>query len=285
MESQVTAVEGMLGVTFSATQQVDQAGLAALLAPMAPIAVDLPEPIVRTAPDGTDEIVLPAGPQQLTAEQAAAGLFARRVNQTEALRLQGQDAIWKGIVDGADRLPGSTAGGQPADVAGFLAAIGAGSRTVVSPEATPALDVVTNPDGIDLLELDLVDLRMLMARILPTAASPTGSGLRIRLVNHTGEASALYDVTARLQFIGANVVSIDDQAGGPAVDGTSLIYDPSLTQEEVDSLTIATGSAAASPATKRIDGVDVTVDLGRDFLTFLEEDSATGDVATTTTGG
>ena len=59
----------------------------------------------------------------------------------------------------------------PTDVAGFLAAIGAGPRTVVSLTVTPALDLVTNPDGIDLLEVDTVDMRILMARILPTAVS------------------------------------------------------------------------------------------------------------------
>ncbi|HEY8094258.1 MAG TPA: LCP family protein, partial [Acidimicrobiales bacterium] len=77
LDAQVTATEGMLGVTFSAVEQVDEAGLRALLEPLGPIAVDLPQTVVRTAADGTVILELPAGPQELTAEQAAAVLFTR----------------------------------------------------------------------------------------------------------------------------------------------------------------------------------------------------------------
>ena len=53
LEAQRTAVEGLLGVTFSVVEEVDEAGMVALLEPLAPIAVDLPQPVVRTAADGT----------------------------------------------------------------------------------------------------------------------------------------------------------------------------------------------------------------------------------------
>jgi hypothetical protein len=298
-DEQVTAAEGLLGVTFSATDQLDEAGLRALLAPLAPISVDLPEPVVRTI-DGTDQILLPKGPQDLTADQAAAVLFARRTGESESFRLPNEVAVWKGIMaavgraeqgDGDPEPAGSTAsspgtsGAAPAEVPAFLQAVGAGPSQVVTLPVTRAVDAVTNPDGIDLLQLDVIDLRMLMARILPSAVSPTGSGLRIRLVNHTGEPAALYDATARLQFVGANVVAIDDAASGPATGVTSISYDPALTQEQVDDLTIATGPAAANPASGRIDGIDVTIDLGQDFLTFLKTSGAAGDVSTTTTAG
>ena len=160
-------------------------------------------------------------------------------------------------------------------MAGFLAAIGAGPRTRREPHrARPALDVVTNPDGIDLLEVDPVDLRILMARILPTAASPTGSGLRVQLVNATGDPDALREATARLQFVGADVVAVNDGADIATAAESSLRYDPSLTQEQVDTLTLAVGPVVAGPATESIDGVDVTLELGQDFLTFLEAAAA-----------
>ena len=159
-------------------------------------------------------------------------------------------------------------------MAGFLAAIGAGPRTVVSPVATPALDAVTNPDGIDLLELDLVDLRILVARMLPTAASPTGSGLRVQLVNESGDPDALYQATARLQFVGAGVVAVNDGTGAAPTQGTTLVHDPSLARDQIDTLTLAVGPAGARPASEGIDGVDVTVILGREFTDFLREAAA-----------
>jgi hypothetical protein len=291
---QVTATEGLLGVTFSVAEQVDEAGMKALFAPLEPIPVDLPDPVVRTAPDGTVLMQLPAGPQELTAAQAAAVLFTRVANETEYVRLPDQIAVWTGVVAVSDRVAAPATEEAPTDVAGFLAAIGAGSRTVVSLTVTPALDVVTNPEGIDLLEVDTVDMRILMARILPTAASPTGSGLRVRLVNGTGDADALYEATARLQFVGADVVAVDDGADGTTAAESSLRFDPSLTREQVDTLTLAVGPVVATPATERIDGVDVTLELGQDFLAFLraaaaeaaaQAVSSTAGVATTAPAG
>ena len=65
------------------------------------------------------------------------------------------------------------------------------------------------------------------------------------------------------------MVAIDDAAGGPAIKETTLAYDPSLGQEQVDTLTLAVGPAAATPAAERVDGIDVTIDLGQDFMAFL----------------
>ena len=63
---------------------------------------------------------------------------------------------------------------------------------------------------------------------------------------------------------------MDDGTDGTTAAETSLRYDPSLTQEQVDTLTLAVGPVAAAPATERIDGVDVTLELGQDFLAFLQ---------------
>jgi hypothetical protein len=284
MDAQLTAAEGMLGVTFSISQQVDEAGLRTLLEPLAPIAANLPDAIDRPATATGPVLQLAAGPQELTAEQAAAALFARTPNESELVRVPTHLAVWNGIVNAARRVAKPATDGVPTDVAGFLAVIGAGPDVAVSPVVSPLLDTVTNPDGVDLLQLDKVELRMLMARVLPTAASPTGSGLRVRLLNHSGDDRALYEATARLQFVGATVVAIDD-ATGPVVKETAAIYDPSLDGAQLTVLNPAVGEVAARAASQRIDGVDVTVDLGQDFLTFLKTAAEeTGAAPTTTTG-
>ena len=287
MDAQVTATEGLLGVTFSAAEQVDAAGLRTLLAPLGPIPVDLAEPVVRKAGDGAIVLQLPAGPQELSTDQAVAVLFTRTPSESEVARLHASQAVWSGIVAAADRAAAPAPDAAPTDVAGYLAAIGAGPRQAVLIDGTPALDAVTNPDGIDLLELDTVGVRLLMARILPSAASPTGSGLRVRLVDHTGDATALYRATAGLQLVGANVVAVDDAAGGPVAKTTSVLYDPALAANDVESLKPAVGTVTVGPADERIDGVDVTIELGQDFLTFLQDQAgaAGGGVAPATAGG
>jgi LytR cell envelope-related transcriptional attenuator len=282
MDAQVTATEGMLGVTFSASQQVDEAGMRALFEPLAPIPVDLPDAVDRPATATAPAVQLPTGPQELTAEQAAAALFARTPNESEIVRLPIHLAVWNGVVSASRRVAKAASDGVPQDVAGFLAAIGAGPDTAVGPTVSPLLDTVSNPDGVDLLQLDKVDLRLLMARILPTAASPTGSGLRVRLSNHSGDATALREAAARLQFVGATIVAIDDTPAPPAKE-TAVRYDPSLNADQLTVLNPAVGEVAATPAAQRIDGIDVTVDLGQDFLTFLTTaaDGTSGAVPTT----
>ncbi len=226
-------------------------------------------------------------PAELTAEQAAAALYARKASESEISRLPARQALWAGIVQAAAKVnPSTQPGGPPGDVAGYLAALGAGSRTASTLKVSLALDVVTNPDAIDLLQVDSAAAHLLMARILPTAVSPTNGGLRVMLRNRTGDPRALYDATARLLFAGDNLVAVDDEAGQPPVAGSQMSYDPSLTQDRVEGLTVAVGPAVASPAKSRLDGVDVTVDLGQDFLTFLHTSAAEdGAVATSTAGG
>jgi hypothetical protein len=285
LDAQVTGAEGMLGVTFSAQEQVDRAGMAALLAPLGPIAVNLANPVEQTGLDGQVQQVLPAGPQTVTAEQAANALFARRANDSEINRLADEKEIWRGIAEAATRVGKSSPDGAPADAAGYLAAIGAGPRAVDALEVTPVNDVVTNPEGLDLLQVDSAAAQLLMARILPTAISPTNGGLRVRLVNRTGNASALYDATARLLFSGANVVAVDDATGQAVVPGTTISYDSALGQDRIENLTLAVGPSAAGPSRERIDGVDVTIELGQDFETYLQRAATDGAVAPPVSGG
>jgi hypothetical protein len=286
LDAEATGTEGLLGVTFSTSAQVDEAALANLLAPVGPISVNLATPVSRGAADGSVEQVLPAGAQTITAAQAAAALFARRPNDSEINRLDDQVEIWRGITDAASRVAAAASDGAPSDLHGYLAAIGAGTRSARSLDVSQALDVVTNPDGIDLLQTDSASTHLLMARILPTAISPTNGGLRVRLVNRTGDDQALLDATARLLFTGANVVAVDDGAGQAAVPGTSISYDGSLTQDRIEGLTIAVGPSAAAPAQARIDGVDVTIELGEDFENFVQQGiAAPRGVAPTSSGG
>jgi len=286
LDAEATATEGLLGVTFSTEQEVDRDGLLALLAPLGPITVTLSDPVLRTGANGQDEQVLPGGRQTITAQQAVSALYARRANESEILRTPAQVAIWQGIVQAAQTVAKEADTAQPpATVAGYLGALGAGPRAVRTLDVTPALDVVTNPDAIDLLQVDSASTQLLMARILPTAVSPTNGGLRVRLRNQTGDNSALYQATVRLLFAGANVVAVDDTPSAGVSVGTRLEYDPSLTQDRIEGLTVAIGPASAAPAKARVDGVDVTVDLGQDFLAFLKKGTSSGGDVPPTAGG
>ena len=79
-------------------------------------------------------------------------------------------------------------------------------------------------------------------------------------------------------------MAIDDTPAPPAKE-TAVRYDPSLNADQLTVLNPAVGEVAVAPATQRIDGVDVTVELGQDFLTFLASAADQGSGAVPTTDG
>jgi hypothetical protein len=308
----VTAVEGFLGVTFDQAVDARPADLEQLLAPFAPIPVDLDTAVLAPDATGSPTVVQPAGHHDLTAAEAAAVLTAHMPNESEVVRLPHVAAVWHGVASRAgvgvaattasSGIPTSTAevvtstagstaattttSSAPApvlgDVTAFVAALRAGPATSRQVDATPVLDRVNNPLGADLLFVDPPGVRLLMAQVLPSAVSPSNGNMRVRLVNGTGDPAMAYEAVARLIYLGANVVLVSDYDGQL----------PSRTQIELQDMADADaagrfgpylGGADAVASTVKIDGIDATIVLGRDFVTYVDEERAKATTTTSST--
>jgi hypothetical protein len=308
----VTAVEGFLGVTFDQAVDARPADLERLLAPFAPIPVRLDTAVLAPDASGSPVVVQPAGQHDLTAAEAAAVLTAHMPNESEVVRLPHVAAVWQGVASRAgvgvaattasSGLPTSsavvttsTAGATatttssdptPAlgDMEAFVAALRAGPATSRLVDATPVLDRVNNPLGADLLFVDPPGVRLLMAQVLPSAVSPSNGNMRVRLVNATGDPAMAYEAVARLIYLGANVVLASDDDGRP----------PSRTQIELQDMADADAAGRFGPylggadtvaSTVKIDGIDATIVLGRDFVSYIavERAKATTTTSSTTT--
>jgi hypothetical protein len=295
LAAQREAVEGVLGITTSVAEQVDERGLAALLAPYAPLHVKLDDRVLDTDSSGEERVLYPAGTVDLSAAEAAHVLLAKGPNESEVARLPRTVAVWDAVLashakavsttttaagpSGASSVNGDT--DQPATVAAQLAAIAGGDASVHQLTVRPVLDAVENPDGVDLLAPDNTSQKLLMAEVLPGAISPANSNIRFRLVNATGDPAMLAAAVGRLVFVGANVIMVNE-APSPTKE-TVIEYQDESRKAEATRYMPVVGPSVVRLTTGRIDGIDATLVLGQDFATFIEAEDAKAAATSTTT--
>ncbi len=177
-------------------------------------------------------------------------------------------------------------------MAGQIAAMVKGAPVVDTLPVKPVLDPVANPEGVDLLAPDNTGQKLMTAELMPGAISPANTNIRFRVVNATGDPDMLYAAVGRLVFVGANVVIVTD-APTPT-DKTVIEYQDEADKAEATRYLPVVGPATVQPSPDRIDGIDATIVLGKDFATFVaSQGTATpsttspsgpsGGVSTTTT--
>ena len=182
----------------------------------------------------------------------------------------------------------------PATVADLAAQLLAGevqARTLI----TRAPSEVENPTGTDVVIIDRRDANLVFAEVSPGLVSTPNTGLSVRIVapfsDEQIEASGEYESTSELMlgvigemyFFQANVVSVDTQ---PAPDGGAAAVTLIQVAEErfiADMEAIAPivfGESEVVLASTLIEGVDVVITLGTDYIGTR---AANGDRPTDTT--
>jgi hypothetical protein len=261
-------VEDLLGITLNGSVALDEAGLAALLEPYGPFDVDLPG-AQSDSVAGAPEVVVEAGATQLSAAEAARVLTALPTAESEVLRLPNVAATWQGIARAVG--DGISAEGPDAaadDALTEVREVFSGSVGVRAVSAAPVLDLALNPDEVDLLEVDGVEILELVSRVLPGAASPVSSGLRIKLVDATGRPGAIDDAVLLMTYFGVAVVWIED---APEQATTEVRYGNPDDVGVIRELESVFGPSQLAPAERPIEGIDATITLGRTFPEFPAE--------------
>ncbi len=294
LDAQAAAIEGLFGVTLSAKQVVDRAGLEALLEPAGSVSVTLKDPVVGITSSGKDELLVGAGVRRLVPADAAAVLAAAKSGETELARLPRTSALWSALIaqrTGGDAASSTTAPGAstastatttlgggpepPPDVAGYLGAIRSGPAVVVMLSVTPAPAA-----GPDVLAPNNIEIRLLAAELMPGSVSPAGEGARIRILNPTGDPAVLSDAAGAVVYLGFNLV-VAGPTSGPVPARTQLEYHNDKGRGAAEFLTGSLGgSAEVVPSELQVDGLDLTVTLGEDFVRQTLADRA---ARTTTT--
>jgi len=282
------ATSGYLAVTLSASEERAADSLAQLLAPYGPFSVTLDENVVDTATGGTELLLAQAGKTTVTADQMARLLVARRASESEYARLPRIATLWHAIANAVTSAPAATTasgpqtGSAPAlnDIPSFLARMAGGPVNVQELQVRPLLDQASNPDGIDLVEGDVLHARLLMATYLPGALATVAPGLRVRIVDPIGDPHLLDLAVIRLTFAGANVILLGTGTSVPQT--TTIEYDQDTNEQLAKAYGPLFGGADVSKGGTRIDGIDATVTLGRSYAESVAAEEAAAATSSTT---
>ena len=277
----VEAAEGRLGVTMLTSMVAKADDIAALLAPYAPLEVNLAADVVHTDATGVDQVVAPAGTVSADAAMLAAMLTAHQDGRPESDRFGRIGDLWSTIalrvgpgIGTPITTPRSTIGATTpaptddpaADFATFWQALFAGETHVYRLNSTPVTDPKDNPTGADMVDLNLAEVVHVTATVLPSSVSPAFQSITFYVRSPLGDSRLTLEAVSRLVFSGANVVLVkeDTSLEVPALNTISFIDPSDGAQAEAFVKTLGSGYTIVA-AENRIDNVDVVLTLGEQW--------------------
>lgn len=259
------AVESVLSVTLDRSSVVGSDELEVLLQPVAPIAVELPADVIGAESD-TDPL-FEAGAVNLTAAEAAAVFTATSDTQTDADRRGNIQALWGGVAASVGAGRTSPAAAPPlAATATVPELIERLFAAPVQARGLPANPVPADelPEGVDVDELDRAEAVFVLASVASASMSAPSPGLVFRIEAPPGSEERVKVAVAAVLYLGGNVQSVT--LGGATFPETRiLVADESLT-EEAESNNAYFGTTVTRLADPPIEGIDVILQLGTEFL-------------------
>ncbi len=271
---QTSAVARYLGIEFAGSYVADEALLTTLFAPYAPVDVTLDAPVLDTDDKKSDRVLHPAGPVTLSAEAVAQLMLARADGESEEVRLPRLDALWTAV---AKRVPAAPSASPPGSLPALLDGVVRGPHAIYRFAATKVSDTARNPAGIDLLDIDIIDIRTKMAQMLPGAVSSADSNVRVEIRDPFHNPTLVRDTVTLLTFLGAHVVFIRETTDLP-LPTTAVQYQNANNRAPADFLANNMQKSTAQLAPSPIENIDVTIILGTDM-----RDESAARIATSTT--
>ncbi|HAP75867.1 MAG TPA: hypothetical protein DCR14_07255, partial [Acidimicrobiaceae bacterium] len=274
-ESLAFAVESAVGITLDHWLVVTPDELEVLLAPLAPLAVELPVDIYD-GPADDPTLVREAGAGELSAEQWAEVLNARLEGQKERARRQVVEGLWSSVA--------AAAGGGAVSVADIALPLSPDERPVVVDSmsglfdrllAGPAqsrgiaaapLPAEEVPPGVDVEQLDFADAVMVFGSIAPSATTAPRPSLVYRIEAPPGYDDRVKWAVELVLFLGGNVQSVKISADVPERSATEFVMYASASRDDLEAANDVFGSYRFVEPDERIEGVEV---VSKKFLRFL----------------
>ena len=277
VDALVPAVEDALGIAIDVWAVADPATLEALLTPLEPFEVTL-QRSVETLLDGENVPLYAPGEFEMSAFQLAKVVNARALDQREAGRRPAIQAVWQSVVAKIGQgLATVDTGGTPTTFEQVFARLLAGP--VLERELT--VEPSTGIPNVDSDVLDRADTAFVFACIAPGSTTAPAPGMVFRIEAPPGYDAKVLHVVRTLLFLGGNVQSI--WMGGPARPETALLlYDDALTSS-AEYYQQYFGRTVVEAVDTRVQGVDVIIQLGADYLDSQDPNMTTLPATTTTT--
>ncbi len=280
-------VENLLNVSLEQASVVTAQELGVDIASIGTQPVSLPQPVFDTTADGQTITVLDAGSTTLTAAQIATGLASSQVGSPESSRLAQIKALWNAVAragvatsndETSTTVQASSDGAVPVSRTEFFTALFAGEIDVWQFGATLLVDAQRNPANADMYELDGGEVLTVMASVVPSALRLTAMNIAVMVDIPFDNTTYAKEAATRLAFMGANVVLIRHVPDVP-VEETVVHYNDTMGRVEAETFVNLLGPLAYKESKEIIDGVNLRIVLGNDFISFL----GSGPQNTTTT--
>ncbi len=278
-EALVLAVESVLSVTIDVSAVAPPAEAEALLAPVSPLSATLPTDVQKTATGGDTDVVFPAGTTKLSAAQAVEVLTATADTQVSADRRGNIDAVWAGVAaavgDGRTTADVAVPIVSLADLMSHLFAARVESRGLPADPVTAA----DNPDGKDVETLVRYEAVFVLAAIAPASMSAPSTGLVFRIEAPPGYEDRVKFAVRAILFLGGNVVSV--YLGAEVHEATRYYIDDPRLVDEAESNNALFGITETLTPKIPIEGIDVILQLGTDFLNGAGDELPSTTTSTT----
>ncbi|MGI8683935.1 MAG: LCP family protein [Acidimicrobiales bacterium] len=250
-------VENMLGATLGGTTVLNDASLAALLDPVGPLTVDVPERVEQLDPSGRVQVLYEAGP--VTVQPADAGRFlAAKGRSTDLARLARHQKFLEAWIAALRDRPDAAPTQPPALAKAFDALVAGSVRTRVLPVEAFGTGAAEG----ELYRVREAELAEMVATAFPSAAASDRP--RVQILNGTGAVGLAEAVRNKL---GAGFsVGLTGNADTFDHATTEVVYYDRAKQAMAKRVRDALGVGTLVFSRNPLDVVDVTVVVGKDFV-------------------
>lgn len=256
-------VGALLGTGIGELELVDAARWADLVAPVAPLTIDNPDPIHGVDANGRSVVRFPAGELTLNAADVGPYLEAIDPDETDLARLYRHEVLWRAWLDAvaeADRLdavPGETETG----IGRFVRALAHGETVL----RTLPVEAIDHPVEGAAFEADADATAELITQIVPFPSSPRdGERARLRLLNGTTDTTRATRVAPRLPPVGVELAVIGN-AADLSTARTTISYADGRWRDVAEALRDELGTGEVIQEGRPSEAVDITVVLGADL--------------------
>lgn len=262
-EALVAGVESVLGITIDHARVADPGDAGGVLLPVGPIDVDLPDD-VRVTEDGRTTTVFERGSRTLSTAQIVRVLTSSAEDDAEQQRRPNIEALW-GAVSAAlgGGVDGLVVPDPVVDFDGLVTSLFSGPTGSRGLSAAPFSDEL-NPDGLDVERIDIAEVALVFGSIAPASVSAVRPWLSFRIEAPPGYDEKVQRTIGILMFFGGNIVSVDLASASRAV--TEMVAFDKRVEGDIASTNDLFGEFVVVDPTVRIEGVDVTIRLGTNFL-------------------
>lgn len=285
-------VEDLLNISVESSSVHSAAEFAVELQQIGTQTITLAQPLIDSDALGAQIVVIESGAATVNPTQIATGLVAERIGLDELTRFEAIKALWAAVaragvattdeetqtVDTSTTQPTEQSEAQAlTKLQKYLTAMLQGRIDVWQFSGTRIIDTQRNPNAVDLYSLDGGEVLMVMASVAPSALRLVSNNLSVMVDVPFNNSNYAKEAVTRLAYAGANVVLVRQTTDIPSEKTIAFVND-SITRVEVESYAGLIGPIESVETLQLIDGVNVRIVLGNEFVAFL----GAGGMTTTT---